>query len=51
MLTWTAAVQIWQVCPIDSASASSPRLAQELLACLVSGMFSGVPWLATRAPF
>ena len=44
MLTWTAAVQIWQICLIDSAGASSPRLAQELLACLVSGMFSGVPW-------
>ena len=44
MLTYTAAVQIWQIGPVDSAGASSPRLAQELVACLVSGMASGVLW-------
>ena len=44
MLTWTAAVQIWQICPVDSAGASSPRLAQELVACLISEMIRGVLW-------
>jgi deazaflavin-dependent oxidoreductase (nitroreductase family) len=44
MLTGTVTVQIWQIRPVDSAGASSPRLAQELDACLVSGMISGVLW-------
>jgi hypothetical protein len=43
MTTWTAAVQIWQLGPADTACGVS-RLAQEIVACLVSGMISGVLW-------
>jgi hypothetical protein len=48
MLTWTAAVHIWQICPVGSSNASSLFRAVGTR-CLVCGMISSVlrpPWIS-----